>query len=476
MTKKRKIQSRLKKYKRQQDLQIGLLGNYSYEVEVPSRPNYVYVRLAGQVVSQVYNDRVNPVLDLQVYVGYDDEEPNLLQVLGVRSDLRRYGTDDDNVAYMPAHHRTHEWMAFPDGGNDVVFSELRQFMPLRPTPISTGVAINIYRGILLDVNKNLFYVTGAVVDLSSYIPATGSRFVYVGMDQSGIPSVTGGLIKDSLTLTFDDAPNLIPGTYPMALVRLYGDQTKVEEAYSTTDLADLRFPFPQSFLTLFDVPSLFTGSANKGLFVNATETALEFRTLTGTAGGVDTFLELTDTPDSYTGSAQKVVAVNDAASGLEFRTLTGTSTVASFLDLTDTPDSYTGSANKGIFVNGSETGVEFRPTTGVAQAIYMLSGNLTVHSGVFALENRLGKTMTLVGVYARLGTAPTGTSAIFDINKNGATTIFTNQSNRPVILTGSFTGQTTTIDVPTFNDTDYYLVDCDQADGANLTMTLKFVS
>jgi len=481
---KTKISKKLKKYRRQQDLQIGLLGNYNYVVEVPGRPNYVYVRLVGQVVSQVYNDRVNPVLDLQVYVGYDDEEPRLLQVLGVRSDLRRYGTDETNVGYIAEHHRTHEWMAFPDGGNDVVFSELRQFMPLRPTPISTGIALNIGRGILLDYNKNILYVTGAIVDLSDYIPTTGSRFAYVGIDQYGAPSVTGGFVRDTFTLTFADAPDFIPGTYPIALVRLYSGQTRIEEAYSSTDLADLRFPFPQSFLNLFDAPSSFLGSANKGIFVNSSETGLEFRYVTGTSvggatGSVTTFLELTDTPSSYVGSAQRVVAVNDAATGLEFRILTGTSatsfTGTSFLELSDTPNIYSGSANKGVFVNTAETEVEFRTLTGTVQAIYLLSGDLTVHTGALALENRLGRTLTLVGVYARINTAPTGTSAIFDVNKNGSTTIFTNQAHRPQIITGSTSGNTTIIDIASFEEGDYYLVDCDQADGANASLTLKFV-
>lgn len=286
MAHKNSIRKRLQRYRKKQDLQIGMLGNYQYEVEVPGRPNFVYVRLAGQVVSQVYNDRVNPLLDLEVYVGYDDEEPGLLQVLGVRSDLRRYGTDNSISAYVPEHHQTHEWMNYPVGGNDVVFSELRQLMPLRPTPMPTGVALAVNRGIILSSAKEVLYFTGSIIDLGSYIPSTGSRFAYVGIDSfTGLLTVTGGLVRDTLSLTFSDVPDFIVGTYPIGVVRLYENQTKVEETYSSTDLIDLRFPFLPGFLNLYDAPGSYAGHSGKAIFVNGSETGLEF--LDVNAAGLD---------------------------------------------------------------------------------------------------------------------------------------------------------------------------------------------
>lgn len=46
-------------------------------------------------------------------------------------------------------------------------------------------------------------------------------------------------------------------------------------------------------------------------------------------------------------------------------------------------------------------------------------------------------TWRLRDMQSRLGTAPTGANFVLDVNKNG-TTIFTDQTNRPFIATGTF--------------------------------------
>lgn len=80
-------------------------------------------------------------------------------------------------------------------------------------------------------------------------------------------------------------------------------------------------------------------------------------------------------------------------------------------------------------------------------------------------------------VSVSVGTAPTGTSAIFDINKNG-TTIFTTQGNRPTITASGFTDLTSTPDVTTIAEGDYLTVDCDQIGstiaGADATIQIHY--
>ena len=87
------------------------------------------------------------------------------------------------------------------------------------------------------------------------------------------------------------------------------------------------------------------------------------------------------------------------------------------------------------------------------------SGNLAVGAG----GNRflLPWGITILGVTATVGTAPTGSAATFDVNKNG-TTIFTTQANRPSIAAGAYvTAAERVPDLPTILQGDYLTVDRD---------------
>lgn len=93
---------------------------------------------------------------------------------------------------------------------------------------------------------------------------------------------------------------------------------------------------------------------------------------------------------------------------------------------------------------------------------YSYLGPLATGPGTFRLYNDSGAAWTIVGVRASLGTAPTGSSVIVDVNKNG-TSIFTTQANRPMIAVGANTsGKVTNMDVTTVATNEYLTVDIDQ--------------
>lgn len=83
---------------------------------------------------------------------------------------------------------------------------------------------------------------------------------------------------------------------------------------------------------------------------------------------------------------------------------------------------------------------------------------------------------TIDKVYIYVKTAPTGSSIIVDVNKNG-TTIFTTQTNRPEIATGNNSDESGTPDVTSLAKNDILTVDIDQADsnnvGADLTIQVR---
>ncbi len=84
--------------------------------------------------------------------------------------------------------------------------------------------------------------------------------------------------------------------------------------------------------------------------------------------------------------------------------------------------------------------------------------------------------VTITGVSASLGTAPTGSSYLVDVNKNG-TTIFTTQTNRPTILAGTNYDEAT-LEVVAVAAGDYLTVDIDQVGstitGADLVVNIEW--
>jgi hypothetical protein len=101
-------------------------------------------------------------------------------------------------------------------------------------------------------------------------------------------------------------------------------------------------------------------------------------------------------------------------------------------------------------------------------------GNLTTGPG--GAGPVLDGNYTLDSYTVSLGVAPTGTSVILDVNKNG-TTIFTTQANRPTVAAGAVVGSVTPPDVTSFAPGDRITVDVDQVGstfaGTNLVVVLR---
>lgn len=117
------------------------------------------------------------------------------------------------------------------------------------------------------------------------------------------------------------------------------------------------------------------------------------------------------------------------------------------------------------------------PATDYHQAIFTLDGALQLSVGSLKIRNLMNRTLNISRVYCDVGTAPTGSNIIIDINKNG-TTIFTDQSNRPVILNGTTSGETTNINVSSWFDGEYLTMDIDAIGsitiGSDLTVTIIY--
>ena len=103
------------------------------------------------------------------------------------------------------------------------------------------------------------------------------------------------------------------------------------------------------------------------------------------------------------------------------------------------------------------------------------AGPLQVGIGTTAYPIK-GGTFTILTVAAMLASAPTGSSVIIDVNKNG-TTIYGNQSFRPTIAAAATQAVAGTHSVSQVTDGDYITVDIDQvgsvSPGAHLVVVIR---
>lgn len=220
----------------------GLLGNNFGIVKVPSRNNYVYVRLAGSGVAEVFNNRVNTIFDLPVICGYDPVDPQRFQVLSLQ------GATADAVGssivygsgYAPANR--YRWM-YPGGGQDPLFVETRQIMPLRITP-TTGLKFVVNSQVIWTGTSWKIFGGSEETDLTSLVPETDGKccMVLLTIDESGDLETTKGDEVDIADLVVTNLPEPPDGTiYRLGAFRLYYGQTTLQEARTNTDVVDLRF-------------------------------------------------------------------------------------------------------------------------------------------------------------------------------------------------------------------------------------------
>jgi len=108
---------------------------------------------------------------------------------------------------------------------------------------------------------------------------------------------------------------------------------------------------------------------------------------------------------------------------------------------------------------------------------FAIAGTLQTYTGALRTTNIFGQTMIIEEVHASVNSAAFGTGICVDIHKNG-TTIFTNQAHRPYITTGSFSGYSTGIDVPSWANNEYLTMDVDligsTTEGSDLVVEVLF--
>lgn len=230
---KQRLNAALHRYQRHTELQNGVLGNVAGIVAVPNKANMVYVTVSGSGVREVYNKRVPLVPGLPVHIGYDPLEPKIYQVLDSVSYPQANYNAYQTINGSTTHGASHNW-----AGTDPVFIEKRQLMPLRATPMGS---MQVYVGRdTVWMGDEWIYYTGHSINLSSLVPITGSRYALIYANETGGSGILTGTVRDLQTLVLSDVPAPLPGTVPIAVIRLYAGQTAIQEGLTDTDVVDVR--------------------------------------------------------------------------------------------------------------------------------------------------------------------------------------------------------------------------------------------
>jgi hypothetical protein len=218
-------------------------GNLVYNAQA----NLYHARVAGRP-EVVYNDRVAAQYDLEVEVGRDilqgSEKPGLFKVLSTRTSSPAGNQVQIQAGYAPA--SRYRFMA-DGGGQDPLWVEQRQIMPLSIAPVGETMVVRIYPGIAWAASDPI-YVEYQTSDLTAHIPAgadTGA-LVLLTVGATGTLTATKGAEFTISTLTdVNDLLSHCPAApsgaiYSAAIIRVYYGQTAVQETRPNTDIVDPR--------------------------------------------------------------------------------------------------------------------------------------------------------------------------------------------------------------------------------------------
>ena len=109
----------------------------------------------------------------------------------------------------------------------------------------------------------------------------------------------------------------------------------------------------------------------------------------------------------------------------------------------------------------SFSGQKVGKTGGGFTQVYLLNDPGALTAAVNQARATMPAAGQIIDVRASVGVAPTGASAIWDVNKNG-TTIFTTQSARPTIPISAFASPVAVPAVKNVAAGDVLVLDCDQ--------------
>jgi len=153
----------------------ALAGDGTGVVSVPNRTHYINARMPDGQVAEAYNASIPVANDDSLWVGYDDVNTTLFQVLGLRAVYGEAGLTPARLG-LPLHGDTHR-----DGSIDTTPIDGGQFTPGLVVPLGTMAVF---------LPETWYYKTATTIirydaqnsdDLTAYIPATAGTALWVNI-------------------------------------------------------------------------------------------------------------------------------------------------------------------------------------------------------------------------------------------------------------------------------------------------------
>ena len=237
----------------------------------------VYVTLYNGDVIEVFNERVPLKAYRKVKIGYDDNYPNLLQVLSF-DDVY----DSHPLPHLPNHKDSHTWY-----GHDPAEIYPQNIIPLMPRALG-GMVVRVYGGEYI-VNGVACVLQTTDYDLTAEIPASGAEWVSAFIDENKSVTYLHGTNKDSRELLLPSDMEITSGSLKLLFAaKMYVGLDDFIQTRTDTDIFDPRFSGYSSAGDIFGTGiagrvAEFAGDSKTLQAAKITGPAVNILTITNTA-------------------------------------------------------------------------------------------------------------------------------------------------------------------------------------------------
>lgn len=202
--------------------QIVRLGDYSGEV-LSDTPGRLLARQVNGRVIEVINRALAPAkIDLHALVRRSRIQPDVWQITEILEDYESPAAGGE-IAY---HHKQHEFSDQP--GADTVWINRKQILQLTVLVDDGPAFIVKIAGSVIRTSSGLAAIATQTLDLSSYLPTAGARFVTIQSSEAGSLSVvTGTDFASPLIAALADVPEADSDKYMLAFVLLFAEMEEL---------------------------------------------------------------------------------------------------------------------------------------------------------------------------------------------------------------------------------------------------------
>ncbi len=216
----------------------AVLGRADGTVQYDSQN--VYVTLYNGDVQIVHNSRLPLYPYRKIIIGYDDKNPELLQVLRFDKVYKSIP-----VPEIPNHKDSHKWH-----GHDPAEIDLPNITPLLPRAIG-GFVIRVFSGDYV-ANDIPCLLPTTDFDLTAEAPGSGAEWVSCFLDENQAATYVHGTNKASRELLLPADKVLVSGTKRLLFaVKMYQGQTDFIQTRTRSDIFD-----PRLSITTGSMPAL----------------------------------------------------------------------------------------------------------------------------------------------------------------------------------------------------------------------------